>query len=187
MEAKLGYGGRTSPPRAGRWRPATAPALAALVLLAAVQPRHAQSNDAAQVGGAKEEIRRLRELSNAAIARHDTAGIAASLATNVVVVSSTSSQTVGRDANARGFAEIFLARPDVTYRRTPDAIDVFIPWRMASERGRWTGSWSDAGGKVSIGGAYFAKWRRIGGAWRIESETYVPDHCEGGKYCAQVP
>ncbi len=158
-------------------------ALAALVLVP-LQEARAQGSDSER---AAQEIRRLRAESNEAIARHDTAGIARSFAPNVVVVASTSSQTVGRDANAKVFAEIFQARPDVTYRRTPEAVDVFVPWRMASERGRWAGSWSDADGKVTIGGTYFAKWRQLDGAWRIESETFVPDRCEGATYCGRVP
>ena len=40
---------------------------------------------------------------------------------------------------------------------------------------------------LSIGGVYFAKWRLIGGQWRVESETYVPDYCRGGPYCLSVP
>lgn len=129
----------------------------------------------------------MRAESNAAIARHDTAGIAAHFAPNVVVVASTSSQTIGRDENARVFAEIFQERPDVTYTRTPETVDVYLPWRMASERGRWVGSWSEADGKVMIGGTYFAKWRQLNGAWKIESETFVPDRCEGARYCGRVP
>ncbi len=146
---------------------------------------HAQPSQSAP--SAEHEIRRLRELSNLAISNHDTAGIAAIFAPNVVVVASMSSQTVGRDANARSFSEVFRARPDVTYRRTPEAVHVFAPWRMASERGRWIGTWTDADGQLSIGGVYFAKWRQLDGVWKVESETYVPDRCEGGKYCATVP
>ncbi len=156
----------------------------AVIVLAPLQMLSAQGSEAAR---ASQEIRRLRAESNAAIARHDTAGIARTFAPNVVVVASTSSQTVGRDANARVFAEIFQARPDVTYRRTPDAVEVFVPWHMASERGRWVGSWSDADGKVTVGGTYFAKWRVLDGAWKIESETFVPDRCDGAKYCEKVP
>lgn len=133
------------------------------------------------------EVRRLRESSNAAIARHDTAGIAAILAPNVIVVSSNSVHTEGRDANAQRFAEQFKTRPDVVYRRTPDEVRVFAPWRMASERGRWTGSWTDIDGKLRIGGWYAAKWRQIGGRWMVESETYVPETCVGGSYCTDIP
>jgi ketosteroid isomerase-like protein len=132
-------------------------------------------------------IRQLRETSNAAIARHDTAGIAAILAPNVVVVASTSAVTVGRDANAARFAEQFRTRPDVVYRRTPREVTVFTPWRMASESGTWTGSWTHSDGKVTISGRYFAKWQELEGRWLVQSETYLPERCSGSAYCTQVP
>jgi len=132
-------------------------------------------------------IRALRERSNAAIAGHDTAGIAAAFAPNVVVVTSRSVTTTGRNDNARAFAEQFAARPDVGYRRTPTEVAVFPAWRMASEQGRWTGRWTDRDGPVRVGGVYFAKWRELDGRWLIESETYVPEHCVGGQYCRIAP
>lgn len=133
------------------------------------------------------EIRRRRESSNSAIARHDTAGIGAILAPHLVVVSSTSAQSVGRQAMLQRFAEQFRSRPDVTYRRTPEEVRVFAPWQMASERGQWTGSWTDPDGRVSLRGSYSAKWRRIDGTWLVESETYVPESCAGGQYCNTAP
>jgi ketosteroid isomerase-like protein len=133
------------------------------------------------------EIRRRREASNVAIARHDTAGIAAGLAPHVMVTTSNSLQRVGRNENARAFAEQFASRPDVVYRRTPTEVTVFAPWRMASEQGQWTGSWTDGDGRITIGGRYFAKWRQLNGEWLIESETYVPERCSGGAYCARAP
>ena len=132
-------------------------------------------------------IRRLREGSNAAIARHDTSEIAAILAPNVTVVASTSVTTTGRDAYIARFAEQFSSRPDVLYRRTPSEVMVFAPWRMASESGMWTGSWTEPDGKVTIGGRYFAKWREVGGRWLVESETYVPERCSGSTYCIRAP
>ena len=132
-------------------------------------------------------IRHRREGSNAAIAMHDTAGIGASMAPDFTIVTSTSARTTGRDGNVAAFAALFRDRPDAVYRRTPDEIGVFAPWSMASERGRWTGSWTDTDGRISVGGSYFAKWRKIGGEWFVESETYVPDRCTGGKYCTTVP
>lgn len=140
----------------------------------------AQSPDDRQ---AAEEIRRLRASSNAAIARHDTAGIAAILAPNVVMVTSNSLHATGRDATALRFADQFRSRPDVVYRRTPSEVHVFAPWGMASELGRWTGSWTDTDGKIEISGTYFAKWRKLDGAWRVEAEVYVPERCSGGRYC----
>lgn len=138
-------------------------------------------------GPAARTIRRLRVASNEAIARHDTAGIAASFAPNLVVVSSTSSVTVGRDANARAFAALFAERPDVVFRRTPEVVAVEPKWGMAAERGNWTGRWTAPDGVVSIGGSYFAKWRERDGSWRIESETFVPERCAGSRYCDEVP
>ena len=136
---------------------------------------------------AEQIIRIRRESSNRAIAAHDTAGIGAILAANVVVVSSNSQHTEGRDANVSRFTEQFRTRPDVMYRRTPSDVRVFEPWRMASERGQWTGSWTAADGKVEIGGSYFAKWRLVNDAWLVESETYVPERCSGSGYCVTPP
>ena len=137
-------------------------------------------------GSDAREIGRLRETSNMAIARHDTTGVAAVFAPNVIVVSSNSVHTDGRDANSQRFAEQFHARPDVVYRRIPDEIQVFAPWHMASEQGHWTGSWTDSGGAVQIGGAYSATWRQIAGRWLVESETDVPSYCRG-TYCTAHP
>jgi len=140
----------------------------------------APTDDAAQ-------IRRLRQASNEAIARHDTAGIGAAFADHVIVVTSRSDRNVGRQANLASFAAQFAARPDVTYRRSPREVRVFAPWGMASEAGEWRGSWTEPDGKVAIAGRYFAKWRRIGGRWLLESETYVPERCTGAAYCSAVP
>ena len=169
------------PSRAPSWLPV---ALIGLCVLFPAPPAQAQGSPG---GAAAREIRRLRESSNAAIARHDTAGLGAILAPNVIVVSSNSAHIDGRDTNVQRFAEQFRSRPDVTYRRTPSTVRVFAAWRMASEEGRWSGSWTADDGKVSIGGTYFAKWRQLNGAWRVESETYVPDRCRGSAYCTVVP
>ena len=141
----------------------------------------------AQGSNDEQQIRARRESSNAAIAKHNTSGIGAVLATNVIVVTSNSIHREGRDANVQSFAEQFRTRPDVVYRRTPDAVRVFTPWLMASEYGTWTGSWTEPDGKIQLTGSYFAKWRKTNGVWLIESETYVPETCTGGAYCTRVP
>ena len=120
------------------------------------------------------EIRRLREGSNLAIARHDSAGLAAIFAPNITVVASTS-------------VAQFRASPDVVYRRTPNVVTVFAAWLMASESGTWKGSWTAPDGKVKIGGRYFAKWRKLDGRWMVESETFVPERCSGSAYCMRAP
>jgi len=163
--------------------------LARHVLLLALTAALAMAQSATDTTGGPDarEIRRLRELSNAAIARHDTAGFGAILAPNFVIVSSNSAHTTGRDNEVQAIAEAFQARPDVVYRRTPDEVRVFTPWAMASERGRWTGTWTAADGAVRIDGSYFAKWRRVNGSWRVETETFVPERCSGGAYCRTPP
>ena len=141
----------------------------------------------AQTSDDEQQIRARRESSNAAIAKHDAPGIGAILAANVIVVTSNSIHREGRDANVQSFAQQFRTRPDVVYRRTPDTVRVFAPWLMASEYGRWTGSWTEADGRIQLTGSYFAKWRKLNGVWLIESETYVPETCTGGAYCTTVP
>jgi ketosteroid isomerase-like protein len=141
----------------------------------------------AQSGTDERTIRRLRASSNAAIARHDTAGIGAILSDDVIVVTSNSVQGIGRQTNLQRFADQFRTRPDVVYERRPVSVDVFTPWGMAAEQGVWTGSWTDVDGKISIGGTYFAKWRLRNGSWLVESETYVPRRCTGGAYCKTPP
>lgn len=157
--------------------------IAAMLLLGAAAPEPGL----AQSAGDEQRIRARRESSNLAIARHDAAGIGAILAPNVIVVTSNSIHRESREANVQSFAEQFRTRPDVVYRRTPSEVRVFTPWLMASENGRWTGSWTDPDGKIQLTGSYFAKWRKIDGEWLVESETYVPDTCTGGAYCTRVP
>jgi ketosteroid isomerase-like protein len=135
----------------------------------------------------EQAIRNRRESSNAAIAKHDTAGIGAILADDLVVVTSNSVHSFGRQTMLERFADQFRARPDVVYERRPASVSVFSPWGMASELGAWTGSWTDPDGVIRISGTYFAKWRLVNGAWRVESETYVPKSCSGGAYCRTTP
>lgn len=167
--------------------PALLLAIAGAAPASAQRPARPPRQMALDTAVADRIIRSRRQSSNEAIARHDTAGIAAIFAPNVVVVSSASDHTLGKRENTERFAEIFKARPDVVYRRVPDTVEVFAPWLMASEKGHWTGSWTGPDGKISIGGSYFAKWRIIGDQWLVESETYVPVSCSGGAYCTTKP
>ena len=132
-------------------------------------------------------IREARARSNAAIAAHDLDGIARAWMPDVHVVSSTSAQTAGSQANQQRMARQFEMRPDTVYVRTPRTIDVFASWSVASERGEWIGRWTERDGKVEIGGTYQAQWRKIDGRWLIQAELYVPTHCRGSKYCQERP
>ena len=132
-------------------------------------------------------IREARARSNRAIADHDLAAIAREWAADLHVVSSTSAQTAGRDANRERMAAQFKNRPDTVYVRRPTAIDVYPPWAVASERGEWTGRWTEPDGALEIGGTYQAQWRKIDGRWMIQAELFVPTRCSGAKYCLQRP
>jgi len=132
-------------------------------------------------------IRAARARSNAAIAAHDPPAMARAWMDDVHVVSSTSAQTAGRAANQERMAQQFARRPDTLWVRTPATIDVYEPWAVASERGEWTGGWTEPDGKMTIGGTYLAQWRKINGQWLIQAEVFVPTRCAGSKYCSQRP
>jgi len=141
----------------------------------------------AQSSGDEQTIRAVRARSNAAIAAHDAAAMARAWTEDITIVSSTSAQSTGRDANRQRMAKQFADHRDTTYVRTPKTIEIYAPWNVASERGEWTGGWTEPDGKFEIGGTYQAQWRKIDGEWRIRAELFVPTHCRGSKYCAQHP
>lgn len=157
--------------------------LSALMLVAFLGVVHAS----AQPGADEKLIRDARARSNAAIAAHDPPAMAREWMENLHVVSSTSAQTAGRQANQQRMREQFARRPDTVYVRTPVTVEVFTPWAVASERGLWTGGWTEPDGRMEIGGTYQAQWRKIDGRWLIQAELYVPTHCKGSEYCQQRP
>ena len=132
-------------------------------------------------------IREARARSNAAIAAHDPAAMARLWMDDVHVVRSTGAQVAGRERNQQRMAQQFATRPDTIYVRHASAIDVYLPWAMASERGDWTARWTESDGTVDMAGTYMAQWRRIDGVWLIQAELYVPTRCAGSKYCSQRP
>jgi ketosteroid isomerase-like protein len=142
---------------------------------------------AAQAPSDEQLIREARARSNAAIAKHDPAAMAREWMPDLHVVSSTSAQTAGRDANQQRMARQFATRPDTIYVRTPTTIDVYAPWAVASERGEWTGGWTESDGRMTIGGTYLAQWRKVDGRWMIQAELFVPTACTGSRYCKERP
>ncbi len=135
----------------------------------------------------EQSIRDARARSNAAIARHDLAGIAAVWMDNVHVTPSSSAMADGKAANQDRMAQQFRRRSDTIYVRTPATIDVFASWAVASERGEWVGRWTEPDGALEIGGTYLVQWRKIDGQWLVQSELYVPTRCKGSNYCGQRP
>ncbi len=132
-------------------------------------------------------IREARARSNQAIAAHDLAGIASVWMENVHIATSTGVQAAGREPNQQRMARQFTNRPDTVYVRRSTVIDVYPPWAVASERGEWTGRWTEPEGAMEIAGTYLAQWRKIDGRWLVQAELYVPTRCTGAKYCRERP
>ena len=147
----------------------------------------ANSIHASQQSGDEQLIREARARSNAAIRGHDPAAMARLWMDDVHVVRSTGAQVAGRERNQQRMAQQFATRPDTIYVRKPSAIDVYLPWAIASERGDWTARWTEPDGIVDMAGTYMAQWRRIDGVWLIQAELYVPTRCAGSRYCSQRP
>lgn len=137
--------------------------------------------------GDEQLIRDVRARSNQAIAAHDLAGIGRAWLPDVHVVSSTSTQTAGREANLQRLVRQFTSRLDTVYVRRPRTIDVYAPWAVASERGEWTGKWTEPDGPLEISGTYLAQWRKVDGQWQIQAELFVPTRCTGAAFCRQHP
>ncbi len=137
----------------------------------------------------KEEvsIRQVRQLSNQAIAKHDTVALLKAWATDYHMITSRNAEVSGAANAVHKFADEFKVRPDVIYIRTPDKVEVFAKWNMASEQGRWTGQWMDANQVIKVSGTYFAKWHYVNNQWLIRAEVFVPLACEGGAFCDQSP
>jgi ketosteroid isomerase-like protein len=150
------------------------------VAMAAAGGQTAPPDDATAIRGA-------RAASNAAIARHDVAGIAAHWLPDVSIVTSTGAHDHTSEANAARMTAQFARRPDTVYVRTPTAVEVLGAWAVASERGEWTGRWTEPDGVVDVGGTYLAQWRKVAGTWRIQAEVFVPTRCTGSRYCASHP
>ena len=127
-------------------------------------------------------IRAAREAFNAAIAKGDLDTIASVLADNVQIVTGAESLVFsGKAAELRLFTEDLAAPSRGIYVRTPDKIELSPVAPMAFESGHWKGVDSKSQAAWAAG-IYSAKWRRIGGKWLIESETYMTTAC-AGKYC----
>lgn len=161
----------------------------AVMFVASVATAYSQANrvQARQQSRNEQLIREARARSNAAIAAHDPVAMARLWMDDVHVVRSTGAQVAGRERNQQRMAQQFATRPDTIYVRQPSAIDVYLPWAMASERGEWTARWTEPDGAVEMAGTYMAQWRRIDGVWLIQAELYVPTRCAGSRYCNQRP
>lgn len=159
----------------------------ALAACAAMLCQRSGRLEARQQTTDEQMIREARARSNAAIKAHDPAAMARLWLDDVLVVRSTGAQVVGREQNQQRMTQQFTNRPDTIYVRQPVAIDVYLPWEMAAERGEWTARWTEPDGVVDTAGTYMAQWRRVNGQWLIRAELYVPTRCSGSAYCNKRP
>lgn len=152
----------------------TTPYIALLVEVKAALPGPESADETA--------IRAQRAAFNAAIAKGDLAAIGAVLADKALIVTGADSLVFnGKADELKLWAEDLAAPSRGLYVRTPDRITLSPIAPMALETGHYKGVDSKSADDWSSG-TYFAKWRRIGGTWLIESETYMTTAC-GGKYC----
>jgi ketosteroid isomerase-like protein len=131
---------------------------------------------------AEQQIRAQRAAFNRAIAKGDLDAIGAVLADKAQIVTGADSLVFSGKAGELNLWREDLAAPSRgIYLRSPDRISVSPVAPMAMETGHYKGVDSKSA-KDWSSGVYSAKWRRIGGKWLVESETYMTTAC-GGSYC----
>lgn len=110
----------------------------------------------------------LREANNQAIAAHDVAGIMAIAAEDYALVASG-----GKIARSKAEATEIWTKAPRQCVRTPQSIEIgAVQDQMtAAESGQWRCLAAEGG---SIGGSYFAHWRKGEQGWRVTADVYVP-------------
>ena len=131
-----------------------------------------------------EEIRGLRTEMNAGFNRQprNFDFISTRLTENFTLIG-----PAGRFANAQELAKFYAnltkRRPDVTWTRTPESVEVNEEWNNASERGTWKEVWTEPDGQTVLTGNYQALWKRDKGKWLLDAEIFIPLNCMGSNYC----
>ena len=133
-----------------------------------------------------EQIQRLRQRSNAAIAAHDFAAMKPLLADDYVLLPGSSGVAVTGQAMAMRLQAAFDDPTFVTYVRTPTQITVAGSGKRAAELGRWVGTWRKPDGEMRLTGVYQATWVPGGGEWRLRNESFVTLNCVGSVACPSV-
>ena len=147
--------------------------LALLLVTAAHWPGAAQ---------AERRIRSQRAAFNRALAAADFAAIGKILADDAQMVTGADSTIVaGKAAQLALWSEDLQGPKRRVYVRTTNRVQLSPVAPMALETGHWRGHQISAP-RNWASGDYVAKWRRIDGAWKIETETYMATAC-GGTFC----
>jgi len=135
----------------------------------------------------EKKIADTRIAFNLAIANHDLSEMDEYCTGDIMVLTSRNARSANRDQYASWLEQDFKSKEDVIYIRTPQLIEVFPAWNMASESGRWIGKWKADTASVNVSGSYYAKWKRVNDKWLISAEVFTALDCRGGSYCAESP
>lgn len=113
-------------------------------------------------------IKSQRAASNAAIAKHDVAGIAKYWMPDFVQVRGNATYLTGKDAVAKSWTDLFKTNSSVSYTRIPSEIIISKNDTLAWEKGKWVAVKS-----YSKGGNYSAMWRKVNNEWKLQAEIFV--------------
>jgi ketosteroid isomerase-like protein len=128
------------------------------------------------------EIRAARQVSNAAIQRHDIKTFASTLADDFVMIRGNGALIPSRQAYIDLFNQDFTDPKAIRYERIADKIEISNAAPLAAEHGHWVGRLPD--GTQAYGGSYMAMWRRTEAGWKIRSELFVVLTCSDDASCA---
>ena len=128
-----------------------------------------------------------RIANNNAIADHDADLVASIYRDTFFILTSTNGLFTGREVVRAIYQSVFDSREEVIFVRTPIEITVNNDWNMASENGKWTGSWIVDGEMIEVGGDYYAKWHKVPEGWRLRCEVYTQFDCMGDVVCDNKP
>lgn len=137
----------------------------------------------AQMNPSETEIRAARERSNRALAARDLKALADTLASDYVQVRGSGAFTPSREAYLDSLARTFADPQAVSYRRTPERIEISDAAPLAAEHGHWDAVRPDGGS--AYGGTYLAMWRHTETGWKLRSELYVWLACRDATACAE--
>jgi ketosteroid isomerase-like protein len=135
----------------------------------------------------RQQIKMTRHQFNQAIAQRDTHRIGEVCTPDYTAISSRNAEFKTRAGEVAAFENEFKSKPSVLYIRKPKKIQINEKWNMASESGRWIGTWQADGNMIQVIGSYAAKWHRLDGVWKIRAELFTPIRCTGGSYCDDPP
>ena len=123
-------------------------------------------------------IKAQREATNRLIAEHDARGLRIHLTDDMLLVVGDGGLIDGAAPVVEAWVEQFKDPDLITYVRTPETIEIADHGLVASEQGRWVGTWKNG---LTLTGVYLAGWRWHDNWWLIEREMFVTLTREGPK------